>query len=173
MSVTRETPCTRCGGTPASQYTFHYGRRSAAPTFGPQMTHATPTYVRRTQAVTYHFTIGGIESTPLCDGCVRHARTSQAFRTFVREVVGFPLFIVAGLAGILWAAANAMQGNWPLAVLLGVGVVAAYGIGFAIVYGLTKVEETAERVAIELRRETLKGRGWTEFWTTAEFAKLH
>jgi hypothetical protein len=160
--------CEQCRSRPGAPYSFHYGRLGGTD-ISPWSSLGGGNLQRE---VTSHFIIGGVDTAFLCERCLTRARLHRAGRVMRREFVGFPLFWLFYALPVLWLGATLWQGQWAQAALWLVLVLAVPLVAFGLFFAFMPEESTGEWAGIELHRSRLEEAGWTQFWTTREFAKL-
>ncbi|HVV37253.1 MAG TPA: hypothetical protein VHC63_11665 [Acidimicrobiales bacterium] len=163
--------CEKCGAAPAKPYSFWYGAKS-----GPDEYSRTPfrsgtsSGVRTT--VTTHFRIGGTDTALLCHACVLRGRESTSVRKLLREFFAVPLIaffyvmLTIGVVAMLWNTEFARAAGWFVAA---VGLAA---VVFAGIFAYNGDDDCGQHMTVAQHEATLRGQGWTEFWTAREYKKL-
>jgi hypothetical protein len=143
--------CEKCGrGTEAGQaYYFRYGTK------GPSTTYHDFDQMQRVTTTPYRIT--GMDSAWVCDRCVR---LSQAV-----QVLPFVILLLLG------ALAFAMEGSpdaesVPCLAIAGVLMLAG------IVFVLVAKQESGERVAIRVKRRSLRSQGHNAFLTSSAYKRI-
>ena len=161
--------CERCGTSPGTPHTFHYGR--TAPVDEPEgVVYHASAYLSDTGAHET-FQLGGVEAVTLCEHCLGKARRHHAAR-MLRTWVRMPLIAAAYAVLVIGVIAWAATGDWgQSAIWLGVGLVVT-AIAYVVAYLTIEDEDFAQHTAVDVHAERLREQGWDAFWTDNEFAHL-
>lgn len=176
--------CERCGTTPGTEHTFHYGRTTPVPEHVDPPADPPDSSAEAPKGVVYHasayltdtgahetFQLGGMEAVALCEHYLNKARRHRAARLLL-EWGRLPLVVAGYAALVIGVVAWAWTGNWTQSLVwLGVGVVVS-AIAYVVAYLALEDEDFAQHAAVDVHAQRLREQGWDVFLTDNEFAHL-